>query len=79
MGLFEQCIDGLVALEATGEPGINQRVDHLVDRYLAGFGYQTAAMRLALEKAYVARAPMTRMRDLIRSRIMREDGKRGAS
>ena len=73
MDLFEQCVRNLVALETTGDSDLDRRVDYLVDTYLAGFGTETASMRMKLEHAFVTKAPMTRVRERIRVRIARED------
>ncbi|HEY1979298.1 MAG TPA: hypothetical protein VGH13_04365 [Xanthobacteraceae bacterium] len=73
MDLFAKCVDGLIALMSSDAREFDQRVDILVDGYLAGFGDQTALMRMKLEKAFADKAPATKARDLIRARIMRCD------
>ncbi len=72
MNLFEQCLSSLTALENSPDLNLDQRIDATVDRYLVGFGTETAATRKKLAEAFDAKAPMTKTRERIKDRIMRD-------
>jgi hypothetical protein len=71
MMIFEECVEALVALSARKRPVTNAAVDDLVDGYLVGFGVQTATKRDELARAFRDRATVSRRRENIWERVLR--------
>jgi hypothetical protein len=74
MQTLEQSADFLADLSRSNAEYSEALIDPTVDAYVVGFGpLATKPRRDELAAAFIARAPVSDLTELIRKRIMRED------
>jgi hypothetical protein len=71
MRTIEQAVGDLGGLLASAYS--ERSIDAVVDRYLVGFGAQTASVRIELAEAFRENAPPSELAQRIRQRILRAE------